>query len=140
MWRSDRVFRKHQYKDLGIVNRAHDLISVLRPRCYITRRNPAFDPVLLEILDDGIGDRCILRRIAYKDWRMRARQQSFRSRGFPYPLSHTALPTAEMAVLTIPALYASGAWFATLSSFISKLCGRYYLFADGSLKNRRSST
>src|SRR5258708_210531 len=104
MWRSDRVFRKHQYKDLGIVNRAHDLISVLRPRCYITRRNPAFDPVLLEILDDAIGDRCILRRIADEDWRVRTRGLTFRLRGFSYPLipRHTALPTAVLAVLRIP--------------------------------------
>src|SRR5882724_11321668 len=98
MRRSDRVFREHQYKYFCVINRPHDLISVLRPRCYITRRNPAFDPVLLEILDNGIGDRCILRRIADEDWRGRTRRLTVRFRGLPYPLipRHTALPTAVL--------------------------------------------
>src|SRR5258708_2094283 len=106
MRRSDRVFRKHQYKDFGIINRPHDLISVLRPRCYITRRNPAFDSVPLEVLDDGTGDRCILRRMADEDWRGRTRRLTGRLRGLRYPLipRHTALPTSVLAVLWIASL------------------------------------
>src|SRR5580693_8579036 len=64
MRRSDGIFRKHQYEDFGIVDGRHDLISVLRSGRYIARRNPAFDPVLLEILDDRIGNCRILRCIA----------------------------------------------------------------------------
>jgi hypothetical protein len=58
------VVRKHQYNNSGVINRRHDLISVLRTRCHIAWRNPASDPVMLKILDDSIGDRRVLRGIA----------------------------------------------------------------------------
>src|SRR6202035_5256439 len=100
----DRMFRKHQYKDFGVINRPDHLVCVLRPGCYITRRNPALDPVPLEILDDGIGNCSILRGIAHENWRGRARRLRVRLRGLSYLaiLRHTAPPTAVFAVSGIP--------------------------------------
>jgi hypothetical protein len=52
----------------GVVNvdRSYDGIRVHRPRPHVAWRHPAPKPMLLEILHNGLGDRGILRRVAYK--------------------------------------------------------------------------
>jgi hypothetical protein len=57
----------HQYDNPGIVDGAHDLVSVKGSGNHISRRNPARKARTLERENDGIGNGRILGRVADKN-------------------------------------------------------------------------
>src|ERR1700687_2410408 len=66
MRRRNSVLRQHQHEGLAPVDRVNNAIGIRGAGRHVPWRDPALDTTALQSSDNGIGNRCVLRGVAYE--------------------------------------------------------------------------